>query len=321
MVEGELLAEPGAARAPAVRYHVILNVHSGAAEALGLTGDDLRQRFAAAGLEAVVDDGDEALERRIAKAVATEAEVIVAAGGDGTVTAVAAALVDSGRALAVLPLGTANLLARDLGVPLALDAWVAQLPTMQARRIDVGEVNGTIFLHKVVIGFVPAIASARETIRGRADIGAAIGFLMYVLRRVVRSRRIALAIAPGEGNARVERVQAVAVANNEYDEGFGQVFARHRLDRGVLGLYVLRHLNLIEFFRLSLGMLMGHWRADTALSIEEAKSVTIQCKKTALKVMLDGEVMMMESPFEFRIRPGALTVLAPPAAEAAEGGA
>jgi len=58
MVEGELLAEPGAARAPAVRYHVILNVHSGAAEALGLTGDDLRQRFAAAGLEAVVDDGD-----------------------------------------------------------------------------------------------------------------------------------------------------------------------------------------------------------------------------------------------------------------------
>ena len=107
------------------------------------------------------------LAAQVAAAIDSDADVIVAAGGDGTITAVASALVGTDTALAILPLGTVNLLARDLGIPLDVNAAIAALAAMQPRKIDVGEVNGAVFLHKIVFGFVPGLAAARERLRGR----------------------------------------------------------------------------------------------------------------------------------------------------------
>ena len=253
----------------------------------------------------------------------SEADIIVAAGGDGTATALAGALVGTGRTLGILPLGTANLLARDLAMPLDLDAALAALLDMQPRQIDVGEVNGRIFLHKVVVGFVPAIAAGREHMRGRSGVGAQFGFLRYFLRRLARVRRLALEIAPreGEGQVRVERVPAVAVANNSYDQGLGQVFSRPRLDAGHLGLYVVRRLALTDVVRLSAEMLLGRWQEDEALQIETVTEVTLRTRRRTITAMIDGEVERLRVPLRFRIRPLALSVLAPVAAGADDSGA
>jgi diacylglycerol kinase family enzyme len=223
---------------------------------------------------------------------------------------VAGALIGMPKLLAILPLGTVNALARDIGVPLALADWVAALPHMQPRRIDAGDVNGTIFLHKVVIGVVPALAAAREQIRG-GGFAARAGFLRFVFRRLIRSRRIAVEIANPGGDARIKRVFAVAVANNAYDEGPGRLFARSRFDEGKLYIYVLKHLSLADLGRLTLEMLLGGWRGDEAVEIDTADEVILRTRKRTLKVMLDGEVQAFSTPLRFRIRPLALTLLAP----------
>lgn len=298
-----------------MRCHILFNSHSGTALETGLTGEELRERLSAEGHEATVDaDSERDLETRIAEAIAGEADIVVAAGGDGTVTAIAEALVNTEKTMAILPMGTANLLARDLDIPLVLEEWLPAFAHMQPRRIDVGEVNGRFFLHKVVIGFVPGIAAGRELLRGRDGIGARLAFLRYFFRRLFRSRRLAVEIAHADGERRIHRVQAVAVASNAYEEGFARFFSRPRLDAGILTLYILKHLGLGDLIRLSLAFVMGRWRSDDALEIESVEAVTIKSHKKTLNVMLDGEVLALDPPLAFSIRPGALKVLAPPVA-------
>lgn len=293
------------------RFHLVLNVNSGTVQALGVTADDLKAMFAEHGLEVTIDADPRAeLSDRIRTALESDADTIIAAGGDGTVTALATAIIESDKSLAILPLGTANLLARDLGLPLDLDECIEALARMEPLAIDVSEVNGTIFLHKAVIGVIPELAAGREHIRGRGP-GAWIGYAAYFFRRIARARRLALEIATGDGQTRIERVQAIAVASNAYDEGLGRFFHRDKLDTGLLTIYVLRHLNIGDVFKLAMGMLAGRWRDYGGLDISTAKSVTIRSKKKRLQLMIDGEVSSMEVPLQFKIYPRALTVLAP----------
>jgi diacylglycerol kinase family enzyme len=300
------------------RYHVILNTSAGTALNQGITSDSLQEAFAAQGLEATVDwRCEDSLSDRIDRAKTSGADVIVAAGGDGTATAIAESVVGTSHAMAILPLGTANLLARDLHLPLDVKQAVADLGAMVEKKIDVGEVNGRVFLHKVVVGVVPDIAAAREQIRGRKDFGATLGFFGYFVRRLARARRIAVEITPRDGGPRIERVQSIAIANNDYDAGLGRIFTRERLDGGSLSLYVIRHLSLGDVVRLTTEMILGTWREDEAIEIENVSAVTLRMKKRRVKAMMDGEVVSLDLPLRFRIRPGALTVLAPaPAADA-----
>jgi diacylglycerol kinase family enzyme len=292
------------------RYHVIFNEKSGTADALGLTADGLKAMFDEAGLLATIDaDSDRPIDQRISDGVAQSADVIVAAGGDGTITALASALAGTDRSLAILPLGTVNALAKDLNIPLDIRQAVLALATGEEQLIDVGEVNGRIFLHKVVVGVIPAVAAGREHIRGRRDLWTKLGFLRYFARRLARTRRMAVVITTADGQTRIERVQALAVASNAYDEGLGQFFSRSSLDHGSLTLYTLHHLNLGDVLRLTAEMLLGTWRDDEALSIESVDGVTIDARKSLLKVMFDGEVETLHTPLVFSIRKRALSVI------------
>jgi len=212
------------------RYYVLLNARAGTALAQGTTRQELEGAFQDAGFAATIDDDmHRPMAERLDRLRASDADVVVAAGGDGTVTAVAGALIGTPKLLVILPLGTVNALARDLGVPLALADWIAALAEMQPRQVDVGEVNGQIFLHKVVIGVVPALAAAREQVRGGNPMAKA-AFVGFVWRRLVRSRRMAIEMLEGTGPSRIRRVAALAVADNQYDEAPGRLLARSRFD-------------------------------------------------------------------------------------------
>lgn len=295
-----------------MKYYVIFNPKSGAALSLGLTAETLKAAFAKANLDAEIDAEESELAAKVERALASEAETIVSAGGDGTATAIAARLAGTPKCLAVLPLGTANLLARDLGVPLAIETAIGSLTQMVPVEIDAGEVNGQLFLHKAVVGVIPAIAAAREKVRGRG-VWSLLAFARYLVRRLDQARRSAVAITSRDTQDRVERIHAIAVANNAYDQGWGKVFCRSRLTDGTLTLYVLRRLTFGDALRLAMEMVVGTWQDDAAISIETVRSVTLNSKRKRVSVMIDGEVTMLESPLQFRIRPKVLRVLAPPA--------
>ena len=299
-------------------FHVMLNANSGTALAGEVGAEQIVARFAELGHRISIDaDCDKPFERRLLAARNSQARVLVAAGGDGTATALAKIAVETGRPLAVMPLGTANLLARDLNLPLTLDEWFAGLPSMVEREIDYGEVNGQIFLHKVVIGTVPGIAAVREKIRGNGTWAARFGFLTHFFRTLSRIRRFAVEVTPDAGDPLIHRVHAIAVANNDYEEALGKVFARSRLDAGFLSLYIVRSLSPVDALRLGAEMLIGNWRQDESLEIERVRAVTVRTRRRKVRAMIDGEVGMIDGPFEFRIHPRGLKVLAGPVAEEA----
>ena len=293
-----------------MRPYVIFNPNSGTALSLRLDHEDLVRRFAEVGLVAEIDSSGDDLQGKIERALRSEADTVICAGGDGTFTAIARGLVGSGKTLALLPLGTANLLARDLGVPLALDVALASLADAEPREIDVGEVNGRLFLHKVVVGIIPAIAAAREKVRGGGPM-ALLRFAQYFTHRLTNAQRTAVAITSRDTVDRIERVHAIAVANNAYDQGWGKLFQRSSLTAGTLTLYVLNRLALTDVLRLATEMVAGRWQDDAGVTIEAVRSVTLQTKRSRVAAMIDGEVELLEAPLNFRIRPKALRVLVP----------
>ncbi|MBF0680785.1 MAG: diacylglycerol kinase [Devosia sp.] len=291
-----------------------------------MTGAELAARLAERGLKAEIDDDmHKPMEGRLIRAATSAAPIVVAAGGDGTITALANAILGSDKKLGILPLGTVNALAKDLNIPLDLDLALDVLGTQACRTIDVGRVDGRVFLHKVVVGVVPELAAGREHIRGRTDLRAKLGFFLFILRRLARTKRFAVAMDLGDGQTRIERVQALAVASNAYEQGVGRIFSRQRLDEGSLYVYFLSHLNIRDFFRLCSGMVMGTWQNDSELTILKTRQVTMTTRKRAMNVMFDGEVEKLATPMTFGILPNALCVIAPaavtpdtPAADAEE---
>ena len=297
---------------PAHRYHIIFNPAAGTALAMGLTTPVLAEHFTNAGLDFTIDDDDhDELADRIAKALAGDADVIVAAGGDGTVLAVAEALVGSDKTLAVLPLGTLNGLARDLHLALDLPGAIAQLGDLAPRAIDVAECNGRAFLHNVIVGLIPSIAVGREMIRGRPGLRTKLSFLRFMLRRFAFARRIALALRLDDSPTRIEMVQTLVVANNSYEQRLGRIMSRRRLDRGTLTVYMIRSFRFRDALRLAISMAAGRWRADQVIEYEKVREVTVGSKRKRVLVTMDGEVTRLETPLNFTIRPRSLQILAP----------
>lgn len=294
------------------RFYVLFNSRAGTAATTGLTAGALQTLLEQAGLDCIIDDDDSELGERLQRALASDVDTIVAAGGDGTVLAVAEALAGTDKTLALLPLGTFNALARDLKLPLNLEAAIKAMATLEERDIDFGEVNGRVFLHNVLIGVIPGIAVGREHIRTKAGLMSQLAFLRFFIRRLARSRPLALALEYEAGNTAVTRLKTLVVANNSYEQRIGGFMSRRRIDRGTLTVYKLRTFGLGDVVRLATRMLAGRWRDDPSLEFTEVKHLTVHSKRPRLLVTVDGEILTLETPLRFQVREKGLRVLAPP---------
>ncbi len=236
------------------------NPESGSADALG----EVRRAAGDRGIEVrdlrELDPGD--------------ADVIGVAGGDGSLAAVAALALEHDVPFVVVPLGTRNHFARDLG--LDLDDPVAALAAFDGpeRRVDVGRVNGRVFLNNVSLGAYAAAVHEEG-----------VGALGPVTRALLRFRRTPLRlVVDGEES----KVLVLLVGNNEYD-GRG---ARDRLDGGTLSAYLLERQRRVRLHRES--------RAGTHF--------TVRARSPRLKAAVDGEPVELDSPLEFELEPRALRV-------------
>lgn len=294
-----------------MRVAVVINASAG-----GLLGrQDVAATMAgtlcAAGLDPVVIPEDGTLGERLDAALAAGAAAVVVGGGDGTITAAAERLAGTGVPLGILPLGTMNVLARDLGLPLDLEAAAAALAHGTSREIDAAEVNGHLFLNASIIGLPSHLGRHRERERGRLDLRGRIRFATAALRGAIRHPPMRLGIMLGGEQARVW-TRALAVTCNRLDEDAPRFPARQVLDRGELGLYVARHFGAWWVARFALRVLLRRWRTHPELTSVTAPEITILSGRQHLRVMNDGEAVLLEAPLRYRIRPRALRVLVPP---------
>jgi diacylglycerol kinase family enzyme len=273
---------------------------------------DLRAKFEAAGLDAhitLAKGGDDMIEAARA-ALAKGARMVVAGGGDGTINAVASVLAGSGVPFGVLPLGTLNHFAKDLGIPLALDEAVRNLATGRPRQVDVGEVNDRIFLNNSSLGLYPDIVHDREKQQrrlGRGKWPAAIWATLAALRRYP----ILSVTLRVHGERLWRHTPFVFIGNNEYRMDGLSIGERACLDCGTLSLYVAQHPGRLGLLRFAFRALCGRLAQERDFDILLAPEMEIATHHRHLRVATDGEVNVMKTPLRYRVRPGALTVLVP----------
>ncbi|AWN52540.1 diacylglycerol kinase family protein [Methylobacterium sp. 17Sr1-1] len=296
---------------PARRVVLVANLAAGSLVDGGLTPGGLRERLEAAGLAVVPEPRPDAPlpERLKAAATIPGIDAVAVAGGDGTLACAAQALTGQDVPLGILPLGTMNLLAKDLGLPLDLDGAVHVLATGLAHRIDAGEVNGHVFLINSVLGMPARMARHREARRGRMGLPDLLRMAAGLLRHLGRYPR-ERAVLTLRGTTRRVRFRALAVVCGDYREGFGQVLSRAGVDGGHLTLYLVETLSAARLVRLGLGFAVGEWRRLPGLERHETDALTLDARK-ALRVMNDGEVVLIAPPLRYRLRRSALQVLVP----------
>ena len=293
---------------------IIINARSGKASKPD-AGEELRALFATRGVRVRLERVPTPLDIGArARQAAARGDIIVAAGGDGTVGTVAAVAVDTGATLAVLPLGTLNHFAKDAGIPQDLEQAVGTILSGACREVDVAEVNGRIFINNSSVGIYPRMVWEREAEqrRGRRKWTA---FGIAVMRTWRRYRMVVARIAV-DGTEAVVRTPFVFVGNNEYKaEGF-ELGGRTTLDEGRLSVFLAPECGRFEFLALPFRALMKRLDGGAPFAAFKAGALTVEVPYPRVSVALDGEVVMMRSPLVYRVRPRALKIIGPaPAAE------
>jgi len=288
---------------------VIVNANAGLHADDGRV-DKITAAFSAAGAEVrIIQCQAPDLEANIVK-VAGAGSIIVAAGGDGTVSTVAAIVARTYGTLGVLPLGTLNHFAKDLRVPLELDAAVACILAGNTIEVDLAEVNGHVFINNSSIGLYPKIVRIREAKRRREHMGKWRALYHATVAVLRRHSRMLLRL---ELDDKVEdrRAPIVLIGNNAYNaEGFA-AGRRESLDKGVMSIYVTQRKGPWALIGLVMRALAG--RLDSADGFEAltAHRIRIETGGRRIAVATDGEVQIMETPLVYKIRPRMLRVIAP----------
>jgi YegS/Rv2252/BmrU family lipid kinase len=277
--------------------------------------DDLRGRVQRAvdnaGIDATIEfpESPSEIEKLVSSALKDNPSVIVAGGGDGTISAVASRLAGSETVLGILPLGTLNHFSKDLGIPQEINEALDVVANGTVTEIDIGEVNGRYFINNSSIGLYPRIVRKREQQqrlgRGKWWAAAWATWRMFVISPFLKIR------LDLNGNELRRKTPFVFVGNNDYDMDIYNIGRRARLDDGNLSIYLLRRSGRFGLFLLILHTLLGRLQQLGDFEEFRAAKLSIATRRKRMLVALDGEVTVIETPLEYRIHPKKLKVMVP----------
>jgi diacylglycerol kinase family enzyme len=245
------------------------------------------------------------------------AKILVAAGGDGTVNAVASSVVNSAASLGVIPAGTLNHFARDLAIPVDPEAAAQALGGGREVSVDVGAVNGRIFINNSVLGLYPVYRAAKEAFERKGLKSTRLGRFFAViggmLRVFWRLPHLQLRLIVN-GTDRHIRTAFVLIANNEHELEDWNIGRRRSLHEGLLWVYALRPCSrwaLLKFFVL---FVFKRFRERDAFDVFKVRELYIEARRRRhVRVGIDGEIVQLENPLRYESLPGALRVIAPAA--------
>lgn len=294
---------------------VVLNRESGTIASIGPEKlvEELRELFTGQGINSAEIEavpGSE-IEKALQRALDGPADVVIMGGGDGTVASAATLMAGKGKPLGILPLGTFNLAARDLGMPLDWKDAAFALLDAPATDVDLLELGGQLYFCLVILGFYPALVLARPKYEGNWFVKSwKLGTEM--LGSVAAFPPLHLTFVNEQGFEIHRRSRIVLIANNDYEELFGLFPRRKSLDAGYFSVYVSTHRTRWGLIRSFFAWLIGRWKQDREVSYFHATDLEISVHgRRRLPVMSDGEISKHRLPLRIILRPKALRVLAP----------
>lgn len=297
-----------------MRFLAILNRDGGTLRTTDLDalGASMRETLGEAGHDLRIEmvHGQDVVSALRKAAMDENADIVLAGGGDGTVSAAAAQLMNADKALAVLPAGTMNLFARGLGIPLSLPEAVAAFATGVERRVDIATANGQPFIHQFSIGLHARLVQ----LRSRFEYGSRWGKMLAS----VRAGLAAISNPPSmqvwlemDGERVLVRTAGIGVSNNVFGEG--HLPYADAPDGGVLGVYVTKEASRADLAWIFLAMAAGRWRSSDKVEVREARGVTLRMLSPVRRqpCVIDGELCVLEAETTIAIQPGKLRVLVP----------
>ncbi|MGE0767794.1 MAG: diacylglycerol kinase family protein [Hyphomicrobiaceae bacterium] len=294
--------------------HVIINDRAGTV--VGADGEaiaDSVTRALEAGGHAVETSliKPEQLDAALERARSEFPDVLIVGGGDGTLRYAASVLLDSPVALGVLPLGTVNRFARDLGIPLEPKAAAEALAQGTIRQVDVAEVNGRLYLCNAILGLTTRFSTVRQSLRGKAVMERLTGYTGALREMLNARRRLGVRIDDGKVETNV-RVLSLIVTNNAYADDSTLTMRRPRLDAGTLAVYASRHKSGWRMAAAAIKAMVGRIGGDQGIVHLTSKGLTVNVpSRRSVPLSIDGEVEHVSTPLVFAIRPKALKVLGP----------
>ena len=235
-------------------------------------------------------------------------ELVVAAGGDGTVNAVASLLTGSSTVLGVLPVGTLNHFAHDAGIPASIPEAVKVLSTGINRKIDTGQVNGRIFLNNSSIGLYPQLVKRRS--RRNWFPNKQFASLLAALELIRGDHSMAVKLTV-DGATRIVKSPFIFVGNNDYEiQRFG-FSNRSSLRRGRICVYVIHQSGPWGLFKIAVRAFLGLGHPEKSFDASTGISAEALLKRPTVDIALDGEITEMSTPISWNTWPRSLNVRLP----------
>jgi diacylglycerol kinase family enzyme len=297
-----------------MRFVVVLNRDGGTLRTTDLAAfsDRMRQTLETAGHSIDIDivagkDIAAALEKSASR---RGVDVVLAGGGDGTISAAAARLMGGKKALAILPAGTMNLFARGLGIPQTLDAAIKSFADGEVTAVDVATANGRPFVHQFSIGMHAKMVRLRQNM----EFGSRLGKIRASARAAWATIKNppTMSVTLTVGGAEIEtRITGIGITNNLFGEGH-LPYADNPAG-GVLGIYVTVAQQRGELVKFFYKMARGRWRNNEHVEIHQADRAILKIRSVNKKfgAVLDGELIKLDRETTIEIHPGVLNVLVP----------
>jgi diacylglycerol kinase family enzyme len=271
---------------------------------------DLAEIFRARGHEVTAEalEGAETIAAIERNCTGEGPDVIVVGGGDGTISAAAAAVAKCGKTLGILPLGTMNLFARALAIPLDMIAAAEALASAETVAVDIAEVNGRFFVHHVTLG----LHARMILMRTRLDYASRMGKIWASAKAwwmALRDPPKLIVHIRADGLQFQRRTAAVLVTNNPLGEG--HIPYADDPSQGMFGLYVANSPHLGDLLSMALRMLFGSFAANPLLDNWEAGEVDIALAAPTVRASVDGELVTLDTPLRCRLHHRGLNVLKP----------
>ena len=243
-----------------------------------------------------------------------EENPILIGGGDGTIRSCAAVLMKNKTPFGILPMGTMNLLAHDLDLPISLnEAASAYAKGMETLHIDTGTVNDEHFLCCAGLGIMPEASEYRENLRKNKDITYLPKLTAFILDRMNTEHLNAVEIEVS-GQFKKMKTASLVISNNRFsrsDSWGAEHFKKESLQDGELGIYVLKINSFWDKLRLIFKLGFGGWKTDPVITEWASQSLKIRTKKAHELISLDGEPFEIPTPLLFSVKPKSLQLLVP----------
>ena len=240
------------------------------------------------------------------RSLADQVDRVVLGGGDGTLNAAAPGLIDTRLPLGVIPLGTANDLARTLGIPLDVEEAAQVVAAGRLHRIDLGEANGHPFFNVASVGF--GVDLTRALTRDSKRRWGVLGYAVAGLRAIRRLRPFRVEILQ-DGTSQVSRTVHVSIGNGRHYGGGMTVSENARIDDGRLDVHSLEVRSLWRLLLLLPALRSGRHHAWAEIRTLSGSELELRTRRPR-SVNTDGEITT-RTPARFRVLRGALDVYVP----------